>query len=133
MWLAELFKRTDFSCLTTYLRRNVKEVVVGALMDYGRTIDEAIKRAKNTRQGLAAGIVTKNLDIANTVSRSIRAGIFWINCYFAFDQDCPYGGYKASGFERDLGLNFQNHKYNTSCLTSLFKWISWYDMCFCTH
>lgn len=66
--------------------------------------------ANNTRYGLAAGIVTKNLDVANTVSRSIRAGIIWINCYFAFDQDCPYGGYKASGFERDLGLEAL-HKY----------------------
>ncbi|KAJ9167795.1 hypothetical protein P3X46_019389 [Hevea brasiliensis] len=76
---------------------------VMALMKF-KTIDEAIKCANNTRYGLAAGIVTKNLDVANTVSRSIRAGIIWINCYFAFDNDCPYGGYKMSGFGRDFGL-----------------------------
>lgn len=75
-----------------------------------RTIDEAIKCANNTRYGLAAGIVTKNIDVANTVSRSIRAGIVWINCYFAFDKDCPYGGYKMSGFGRDNGLEAL-HKY----------------------
>ena len=68
-------------------------------------MEEAIERANNTRYGLAAGIVTKNIDTANTVSRSIRAGIIWINCYFAFDNDCPYGGYKMSGFGRDLGLD----------------------------
>lgn len=77
---------------------------------YCRTIEEAIQRANNTRYGLAAGIITKDLNVANTVSRSIRAGIIWINCYFAFDRDCPYGGYKMSGFGRDFGLEAL-HKY----------------------
>ncbi|XP_057468369.1 aldehyde dehydrogenase family 2 member C4-like [Actinidia eriantha] len=76
---------------------------VMSLMKF-KTVDEAIKRANETRYGLAAGIVTNNLNVANTVSRSIRAGVIWINCYFAFDVDCPYGGYKMSGFGRDLGM-----------------------------
>ncbi|KAJ6355576.1 hypothetical protein OIU77_006044 [Salix suchowensis] len=76
---------------------------VMSLMKF-ETIEEAIKKANNTKYGLAAGIVTQNLDVANTVSRSIRAGTIWINCYFAFDQDCSYGGYKMSGFGRHLGL-----------------------------
>lgn len=75
-----------------------------------RTVEEAIKSANNTRYGLAAGIMTKNLDIANTVSRSIRAGSVWINCYFAIDNDIPFGGYKASGFGKDYGLE-AIHKY----------------------
>ncbi|KAL4653895.1 hypothetical protein ACB092_01G339100 [Castanea dentata] len=75
-----------------------------------KTIDEAIKRANSTRYGLAAGIVTKDLNVANTVSRSLRAGTIWINCYFAFCQDCPFGGYKMSGFGRDSGLEAL-HKY----------------------
>ena len=70
-----------------------------------RTIDEAIKKANNTTYGLAAGVMTKDLNVANTVSRSIRAGIIWINCYFAFDRDVPIGGYKMSGFGRDFGLD----------------------------
>ncbi|PRQ45483.1 putative aldehyde dehydrogenase (NAD(P)(+)) [Rosa chinensis] len=48
--------------------------------------------------------------VANTVSRSIRAGIIWINCYFAFDRDCPYGGYKMTGFGRYFGTQGL-HKY----------------------
>ncbi|KAL2321251.1 hypothetical protein Fmac_030220 [Flemingia macrophylla] len=75
-----------------------------------KTIEEAIESANNTKYGLASGIVTKSLDIANTVSRSIRAGIIWINCYFAFGDDIPYGGYKMSGFGRDLGLE-SLHKF----------------------
>ncbi|GAB4832941.1 Aldehyde dehydrogenase 2 member C4 [Ancistrocladus abbreviatus] len=69
-----------------------------------KTIEEAIERANNTRYGLAAGIVTKDINIANTVSRSIRAGTIWINCYFAFDVDAPFGGYKMSGFGKDHGI-----------------------------
>ncbi|XP_054807278.1 aldehyde dehydrogenase family 2 member C4-like [Prosopis cineraria] len=82
---------------------------VMALMKF-KTIEEAIKSANNTKYGLAAGIVTKNIDIANTVSRTIRAGIIWINCYFAFENDVPFGGYKMSGFGKDFGLEAL-HKY----------------------
>ncbi|KAG5022046.1 hypothetical protein JHK85_018388 [Glycine max] len=82
---------------------------VMALMKF-KTIEDAIKIANNTRYGLASGIVTKSLDTANTVSRSIRAGIVWINCYFAFGDDIPYGGYKMSGFGRDFGMEAL-HKY----------------------
>ncbi|XP_022987697.1 aldehyde dehydrogenase family 2 member C4-like [Cucurbita maxima] len=74
------------------------------------TIEEGIRSANNTKYGLAAGIVTNNIDIANTVSRSIRAGTIWLNCYFAFDASCPFGGYKASGFGRDSGMQ-AIHKY----------------------
>lgn len=89
---------------------------------YCRTIEEAIERANSTKYGLAAGIVTKNIDIANTVSRSLRAGVVWINCYFAFDVDCPYGGYKMSGFGRDLGMEAL-YKYTNvkSVVTPLYN------------
>jgi len=95
-----------------------------------RTIDEAIKKANNTKYGLAAGIVTKNLDVANTVSRSIRAGTIWINCYFAFDNDCSYGGYKMSGFGRHLGMEalhkfLQVKSVVTPIYNSPWLWIRW--------
>ncbi|XAR53320.1 Aldehyde dehydrogenase (NAD(P)(+)) [Bertholletia excelsa] len=83
-----------------------KEEIFGpvlSLMKF-KTVEEAIKRANATTYGLAAGIVTNDLNVANTVSRSIRAGIIWVNCYFAFGKDCPYGGYKKSGFGREMGM-----------------------------
>ncbi|GKE62998.1 aldehyde dehydrogenase family 2 member C4-like protein, partial [Tanacetum coccineum] len=52
-----------------------------------KTIEEVIRRANATAYGLAAGIMTKNIDIANTVTRSIRAGSVWVNCYLALDWD----------------------------------------------
>ncbi|KAM4125234.1 hypothetical protein ACB094_01G293500 [Castanea mollissima] len=84
-----------------------KDEIFGPVMSLMKfkTIDEAIKKANNTTYGLAAGVMTKDLNVANTVSRSIRAGIIWINCYFAFDRDLPFGGYKMSGFGRDFGLD----------------------------
>ncbi|KAF8036487.1 hypothetical protein BT93_C2264 [Corymbia citriodora subsp. variegata] len=90
----------------------VRDEIFGPVMSLMKfkTTEEVIKRANDTRYGLAAGILTKNIDLANTVSRSIRAGIIWINCYFAFDNDCPYGGYKMRGFGRDFGLDAL-HKY----------------------
>ncbi|ESR64354.1 hypothetical protein CICLE_v10010514mg [Citrus x clementina] len=94
---------------------------VMALMKF-KTVEEAIKSANNTRYGLAAGIMTKDLNVANTVSRSIRAGIIWINCYFAFDSDCPYGGYKMSGFGRDCGLeSLHNYLQVKSVVTPIFN------------
>ncbi|XP_073150442.1 aldehyde dehydrogenase 1-like [Henckelia pumila] len=89
-----------------------KEEIFGPVMSVlkFKSVEEVIKRANGTKYGLAAGIMTDNLNIANTVSRSIRAGVVWINCYFAFDNDLPYGGYKMSGFGRDCGLE-SLHKY----------------------
>ncbi|GFQ03048.1 aldehyde dehydrogenase family 2 member c4 [Phtheirospermum japonicum] len=83
-----------------------KEEIFGPVMSVMKfkTMEEVMKRANASKYGLAAGIMTNDLNIANTVSRSIRAGVIWINCYFAFDRDLPYGGYKMSGFGRDLGM-----------------------------
>ena len=87
-----------------------------------RTIDEAIQKANSTRYGLVAGIITKDLNVVNTVSRSIRAGTIWVNCYFAFDNDCPYGGYKMSGFGRDSGLEaFHKYLQVKSVVTPLYN------------
>nr|GMD93245.1 aldehyde dehydrogenase family 2 member C4 [Ipomoea batatas] len=64
-----------------------------------RSVEEVIERANSSKYGLAAGIMTNNLNIANTVSR-----VIWINCYFAFNSDAPFGGYKMSGFDREMGM-----------------------------
>jgi aldehyde dehydrogenase (NAD+) len=53
--------------------------------------------------GLAAGIWTRDVSKAHRVARAIRAGTVWINCYNAYDPAAPFGGFKESGFGRDLG------------------------------
>ncbi|XP_038699144.1 aldehyde dehydrogenase family 2 member C4-like [Tripterygium wilfordii] len=101
-----------------------KDEIFGPVMSLMKfkTMEDGIKSANNTKYGLAAGIVTKDLNVANTVSRSIRAGIIWINCYFGFDNDCPYGGYKMSGFGRDLGMEALNKYLQVkSVVTPIFN------------
>ncbi|MED6183073.1 Aldehyde dehydrogenase, cytosolic 1 [Stylosanthes scabra] len=94
---------------------------VMSLMKF-KTIEEGIKRANNTKYGLAAGIVTKNIDTANTVSRSIRAGVIWVNCYFAFGNDIPYGGYKQSGFGREYGMEgLKQYLQQKSVVTPIYN------------
>ncbi|KAF2578579.1 hypothetical protein F2Q68_00003403 [Brassica cretica] len=84
-----------------------KEEIFGPVMSLMKfkTVEEGIKCANNTKYGLAAGIVSQNVDVINTVSRSIKAGVIWVNCYFAFDLDSPYGGYKMSGNCRESGMD----------------------------
>lgn len=84
-----------------------KEEIFGpvmCLMKF-RTVEEVIARANDTRYGLAAGVVTKDIDVANRMTRSIRAGVVWLNCYFAMDGDCPFGGRKMSGFGKDSSMH----------------------------
>ncbi|KAL5729301.1 hypothetical protein ACHQM5_002274 [Ranunculus cassubicifolius] len=101
----------------------VKDEIFGPVMCLMKfkTVEEAIERGNSSRYGLAAGIVTNNLNIANRVSRSLRAGVIWINCYFAFDRDTPYGGYKMSGFGRDMGMHALEKYLNVkSVVTPLY-------------
>jgi acyl-CoA reductase-like NAD-dependent aldehyde dehydrogenase len=66
--------------------------------------DEAIHIANESKYGLAAMIWTKDLEKANKVARRLRCGTVWINTYGAFLNEVPFGGYKQSGFGRELGL-----------------------------
>lgn len=62
-----------------------------------------LRRANANPYGLAAGVFTKNLDLANQLSRGLRAGTIWVNCYNNFDHVAPFGGFKMSGLGRDKG------------------------------
>jgi acyl-CoA reductase-like NAD-dependent aldehyde dehydrogenase len=66
-------------------------------------LDEGIRLANQTMYGLAAGIWTKDIRKAFRVARAVRAGTVWINTYNLYDSAAPFGGFKASGFGRDLG------------------------------
>ncbi|OIV93905.1 hypothetical protein TanjilG_05608 [Lupinus angustifolius] len=68
-----------------------------------KDIGEVIERANNTKYGLAAGVFTKNIDTANTLTRALRAGTVWVNCFDTFDAAIPFGGYKMSGQGREKG------------------------------
>jgi len=68
-----------------------------------KTLDEVIERANNTTYGLAAGILTKNIDNALVFSHAVEAGSVWVNCFLAVTVQAPFGGYKQSGLGRESG------------------------------
>jgi phenylacetaldehyde dehydrogenase len=68
-----------------------------------RDVDDLIARANNTEYGLAAGVWTRDISKAHTIASRLRAGTVWINCYNVFDPAMPFGGYKQSGWGREMG------------------------------
>ncbi|CAL1682892.1 unnamed protein product [Lasius platythorax] len=66
-------------------------------------LDEVIERANDTDYGLAAAVLTKDLDKANYITQGLRAGTVWVNTYNTIISQVPFGGYKMSGHGRELG------------------------------
>jgi acyl-CoA reductase-like NAD-dependent aldehyde dehydrogenase len=67
------------------------------------TPEEAIEIANGTIYGLVSAVWTRDIQLAHRMAAAIKAGSVWINTYNGFDTASPFGGYKQSGFGRDLG------------------------------
>ena len=68
-----------------------------------KTTEEAIAIANDTPFGLASGVWTNSMDKANKVARELRAGLVWVNTWGGTIPELPNGGYKQSGYGRELG------------------------------
>ncbi|XP_044121824.1 retinal dehydrogenase 1 isoform X1 [Neovison vison] len=102
---------TVFSNVTDEMRIAKEEIFgpVQQIMKF-KSLDDVIKRANNTFYGLSAGIFTKDIDKAITVSSALQAGTVWVNCYSVVSAQCPFGGFKMSGNGRELG-EYGLHEY----------------------
>src|SRR5271170_3368728 len=85
--------------------RIVREEIFGPVVvaEPFRSLDEIAKEANNSTYGLGAGIWTRDISKAHALAKKLRAGTVWINCYNVFDAALPFGGYKQSGWGREMG------------------------------
>lgn len=97
-------KPTVFSNVTDEMTIATDEIFgpVQSILKF-ETLDEVIERANNTKYGLAAGVLTKDIDKALTFAQAVEAGSVWVNCYDAITSQTPFGGFKQSGIGRELG------------------------------
>jgi phenylacetaldehyde dehydrogenase len=85
--------------------RVVREEIFGPVVVASpfESMDEIAATANDSPYGLGAGIWTKDISKAHALAKRIRAGTVWINCYNVFDAALPFGGYKQSGWGREMG------------------------------
>jgi phenylacetaldehyde dehydrogenase len=90
---------------TTDTMKVVQEEIFGPVLTAipFSDINEIAAKANNTEYGLAAGIWTRDIKKAHALASKLRAGTVWINCYNVFDASLPFGGYKQSGWGREMG------------------------------
>ena len=67
------------------------------------TMEEVSERPTRPSFGLSAGVWTRDIKKAHRLAAHIKAGTIWINCFNVFDPRVPFGGYKMSGYGRELG------------------------------
>jgi acyl-CoA reductase-like NAD-dependent aldehyde dehydrogenase len=77
-----------------------------------RDEDDLIAQANDTVHGLSAGIWTRDLARAHRLAKAIKAGVVWINTFNRFNAASPFGGYKQSGYGRELGRHALEHYTN---------------------
>jgi len=78
--------------------------------------EEIISRANDNIYGLAAGVWTKDISKAHRTAERLNAGTVWINCYNIFDAALPFGGYKQSGWGREMGHEVLNNYTQTKAV-----------------
>ncbi|MGH9521777.1 MAG: aldehyde dehydrogenase family protein [Terriglobales bacterium] len=72
-------------------------------------IEQVAELANRNQYGLAAAIWTRDIKKAHALSKRLRAGTVWINTYGLMDAALPFGGFKQSGFGRELGMHAIEH------------------------
>ena len=93
-----------------YDMRVAQEEIFGPVTSVITWDDEAemIRQANGTRYGLAGGVWTRDLSQAHEIARALDTGVVWVNRYYNLPVGIPVGGYKQSGFGREMALDILN-------------------------
>jgi aldehyde dehydrogenase (NAD+) len=111
-----------------------REEIFGPVLSVIRysTVEEAIDIANDTIYGLAGGVWSKNVNKAMQIARELKAGTIWINDWHMLRSDAPFGGYKQSGFGRELGRHaldeYSQLKHVHCSLVPEVSQRSWYQI-----
>jgi len=97
-------KPTIFESVNNNMRIAQEEIFgpVLAVIPFS-TIDEVTEQANQIAYGLSGAVWTQDVKKAHKLAAGIKAGTIWVNCYNKFDPSMPFGGYKMSGYGRELG------------------------------
>src|SRR5215475_1386903 len=98
------FQPTIFSDVDNKMRVAQEEIFgpVSSIITF-KDDDELIQKANDTIYGLSAGIWTRDITRAHRFARAVKAGVVWINTYNMMNAASPFGGYKQSGYGREMG------------------------------
>jgi betaine-aldehyde dehydrogenase len=98
------FQPTIFGDVTNSMRVAQEEIFgpVVSIITFENE-DELIKQANEIVYGLSAGLWTKDITRAHRFAKAVKAGVVWINTYNMFNAASPFGGYKQSGYGREMG------------------------------
>jgi phenylacetaldehyde dehydrogenase len=103
---------------TNHDMKVVKEEIFGPVVTAMPFSDpeEIIPRANASDYGLAAAVWTRDINKAHLMAQRLQAGTVWINCYNVFDAALPFGGYKQSGWGREMGHDVLNNYTQTKAV-----------------
>jgi phenylacetaldehyde dehydrogenase len=106
---------------TTPSMKVVREEIFGPVLvatPFKDADDTLIAAANDTIYGLAAGVWTQDIAKANQIANRLKAGTVWVNCYHVFDSALPFGGYKQSGWGREMGQAVLSNYMETKAITT---------------